>query len=353
MVCQFGGRQDQYTLGMLTIGNQHLPTPLLLAPMAGYCDLATRLVCRELGGVGLASTDLLNSHSVLNGGNRVARLAATCDADRPLSIQLYGNHEDPLPDAARWAVDHGATTVDINMGCPVDKICKTNGGSLLLCDVDQTVKLTASVVQAIHYTNVPVTAKIRLGWTPDNIVAPTLAAQLESVGVQAITVHGRTTQQRFGGKVDLTAISNVVHAVRQIPVIGNGDIRTPEDAIHMMSATGCQGVMIGRGALRAPWIFNRTWELMQTGHQSPEPSAAEKIDIIRHHLDLLLEHAGEFTAVHCLNKRISWYGKTMKHIKGLKEQIRLATNSQTIKAALAEWRSRLEHDPSPVVEAIA
>ena len=321
--------------------------------MAGYCDLATRLICRELGGVGLASNDLLNSHSVLAGGHRVNRLTATCDSDRPLSMQLYGNHNDPLPDAARWAVDQGATTVDINMGCPVDKVCKTNGGSLLLCDVDQTVKLSAKIVAAISASNVPVTAKIRLGWASDQIIAPQLAAQLESVGIQAITVHGRTTQQRFGGRVDLSAIRDVVRAVKKIPVIGNGDIREPEDAIEMMAATGCQGVMIGRGALRCPWIFNRTWELMQTGHKSPEPLAVEKIDIISRHLDLLLEHADEFTAVLCLSKRISWYGKTMRHIKGLKEQIRLAKDSKTIRQALAQWRGKLNCEPASAIDAIA
>src|SRR5688572_24405481 len=181
----------------LKIGNVQLRTPLLLAPMAGFCDLPFRILCRELGGVGLASTDLLNCHSILRGTPRALELAATCEADRPLCMQLYGNSEDPLPEAARWAADHGAVIVDINMGCPVDKVAKKNGGSLLLCDVDLTVRLAERIVRAVRDRGVPVTAKVRLGWDRNRIVAPRLAVALENVGIAAVTVHGRTTEQMF------------------------------------------------------------------------------------------------------------------------------------------------------------
>jgi tRNA-dihydrouridine synthase B len=319
---------------MLRFGPVELETPLLLAPMAGHCDLAFRVLCRELGGVGLASTDLLNCHSILRGHPMAMKLAATCEADQPLCMQLYGNCADPLPDAARWAVDHGARIIDINMGCPVDKVAKKNGGSLLLCDVDSTVKLAERIIKAVRPGNVPVTAKMRLGWDASRIVAPQLAARLENAGVAAITVHGRTTVQYFKGGVDYAGIASVVSAVKNIPVIGNGDVTEPEHVQTMLDRTGCQGVMIGRGAIRTPWIFSRAWELLETGTLPSEPTQLQKLFIISRHLELLLEHCGELDAVQCMNRRISWYGKTMGHIKPLKESIRLARSTTQIRSAL-------------------
>ena len=326
---------------MLSIGSVKLSSPLLLAPMAGQCDLAFRRLCRELGGVGLTSTDLLNSHSLLRGSETALKLAATHPSDQPLCMQLYGNGDDPLPQAALWAVDHGAKIIDINMGCPVDKVCKKQGGSLLLCDVEATVRLTERIVKALEPRGVPVTAKVRLGWDRDRIVAPTLARKLEEIGIQAITVHGRTTDQKFKGRVDLEGIAQVVEAVESIPVIGNGDITEPEHVVEMMTTTGCAGVMIGRGALRRPWLFRQAEEFLLTGLAGPEPSQAEKYQIILRHLDLMLEHHGERTAVICLRQRISWYGKTMGHIKPLKEAIRLADTSDLMRLELSQW---LEQD---------
>jgi nifR3 family TIM-barrel protein len=319
---------------VLRIGPIQLETPLLLAPIAGHCDLAFRILCREQGGVGLACTDLLNCYSVLRGTERAMDLAATDARDQPLCMQLYGCDQDPLPEAARWAVDHGAAIVDINMGCPVDKIAKKNGGSLLLCDVERTVRLAARIVQAIERSGVPVTAKLRLGWDRQRMVAPRLAAMLAEVGIAAITVHGRTTEQKFAGSVDIDGIASVVAAARSIPVIGNGDVIEPVDAVRMMTRTGCRGVMIGRGALRRPWIFRTTWELLQTGRTLPEPSQIEKLAMILRHLDLLVELAGEDRAVECLSKRISWYGKTMGHVKPLKEAVRVARSVQEVRGAI-------------------
>lgn len=321
---------------MLQIGPVRLSTPLLLAPMAGYCDLPFRILCRELGGVGMACTDLLNCHSILRGNKTALQLAATCPQDQPLCMQLYGNSEDPLPDAARWAVDHGAVIIDINMGCPVDKVAKKNGGSLLLCDVDSTVGLAERIVGALKGTSVPVTAKVRLGWDRKRIVAPQLAARLENVGIAAITVHGRTTDQFFKGNVDHLGIAQVVAAVKSIPVIGNGDITRPEDVTRMMQLTGCAGVMVARGAIRAPWLFRQAEILLRTGVAGPEPTHQEKIRIMLRHLDLLREHLGERDAVLCMNKRVSWYGKTMGSIKPLKESIRLARSSTEMEAALID-----------------
>ncbi len=322
---------------MLTIGSQKLSTPLLLAPIAGQCDLPFRLLCRELGGVGLASTDLLNCHAVLRKIPAISDRAASVSEDHPLCVQLYGSDDDPLPDAARWAADHGADVIDINMGCPVDKITRKRGGAALLCNINETTRLTERIVQALQSTNVPVTAKIRLGWDDEHIVAPQLASQLEQVGAAAVIVHGRTAVQQFRGRASLDQIAEVVAAVKYIPVIGNGDIRQPEDVLTMMRITGCAGVMIGRGALNAPWIFRQSQALLETGIKEPEPSLAEKIKIIQRHLELLLQYRGEIAAVRCMNQRISRYGKTMKNIKPLKEAIRLARSTGEIQSALQEW----------------
>jgi tRNA-dihydrouridine synthase B len=328
------------------IGPIELQTPLLLAPMAGYCDLPFRILCRELSGVGLASTDLLNCHSILKGHPRALQLAATAGADQPLCMQLYGNAADPLPEAARWAIDHGAVIIDINMGCPVDKVAKKNGGSLLLCDVDSTVRLAERIVNAVQDRNVPVTAKVRLGWDRTRIVAPRLARMLEDAGIAAVTVHGRTTEQMFKGQADLDGIAEVVASVKSIPVIGNGDITEPEHVVRMMEHTGCAGVMIGRGAIRTPWIFRRAEELLRIGVAGAEPTQAEKMRIIRRHLQLLIEHCGEHDAVLCLSRRVSWYGKTMGHIKPLKEAIRMAQTTREMFDALDAWIGRAEEAPA-------
>ena len=331
-----------YNAAMLRIGPVQLDTPLLLAPIAGHCDLPFRILCRELGGVGMACTDLLNCHSLLRGSEKAMQLAATCDADQPLCMQLYGCDDDPLPDAGRWAVDHGAVVIDINMGCPVDKIAKKNGGSLLLCDVDRTVRLADRIVRAVDGHSrgrVPVTAKVRLGWDRSRIVAPKLAARLEQVGIAAVTVHGRTTEQKFKGSVDLDGIAEVVAATKSIPVIGNGDVTEPQHALEMMQRTRCAGVMIGRGAMRTPWIFQQVAEMLAGAPRPVEPTCHDKLSIIGRHLDLLLEHTTEPYAVRCLATRISWYGKTMGHIKPLKEAIRTARQAEEVKAALERWKA--------------
>ncbi|HMN96791.1 MAG TPA: tRNA dihydrouridine synthase DusB [Phycisphaerales bacterium] len=325
------------TLSPLNIGPVALATPVLLAPIAGHCDLAFRLLCRELGGVGMASTDLLNCHAVLRETPRTLDLARTLPADQPLCIQLYGNSSDPLPEAGAWAVDHGAAVVDINMGCPVDKVAKRNGGSLLLCDPPSTIRLAERVVAAVRRASagrVPVTAKLRLGWDDRSIVAPQLAAALERSGIAAVTVHGRTTAQRFAGRANWEAIGDVVAAVHQIPVIGNGDVASAEDAVRLMRCSGCRGVMIGRGALRAPWIFREVAAVLRRERPPAEPTLAEKLRVIRRHLDLLVVHAGEQQAVRCLRQRISWYGKSMGAVKPLKEAIRLACTVDEMRITL-------------------
>src|ERR671920_1787585 len=186
------------SIAPLQIGPVRLANNLLLAPIAGYCDVAFRLVARSCGDVGLACTDLLCPEGVLRETRRSMELAATCPEDSPLCMQLYGGDVERLCEAARWAQDRGAHVVDINMGCPVDKITKRDGGSKLLCDPDRTIRMVERVRAVLR--RAPLTAKLRLGWDDSCIVAPQLAARLEGAGVKLVTVHGRTTEMRFSGQ---------------------------------------------------------------------------------------------------------------------------------------------------------
>ncbi len=351
---------------MLSIGPLQLPSRVLLAPIAGHTDLAFRLLCRELGGVGCAYTDLLNSRAVLAGTPKSMVLAATAPGDEPFGMQLYGAAHDPLPEAACWAIDHGAAVVDINMGCPVDKVAKKNGGSLLLRDCPSTLDLVDRIVAAVDRHSggrVPVTAKVRLGWDEDSIVAPALARDLEAAGIALVTVHGRTTVQRFKGCANWDAIGEVVAAVRDIPVIGNGDVIGPDDAVRLVRHTGCAGVMIARSAIRRPWVFRQAdaaLRLATLGGPSSEvdeadrirweaaraePTLLEKIRTIRRHIDLCASHLDVRAAAELMRQRISWYGKSMGHVKPLKESIRTAADLESMQTAVDDWIEWAAQDP--------
>ncbi len=308
----------------MRFGDVHLPGNLLLSPIAGYCDLAFRLTVRPLGGLALASTDLINPRGLLRQTRRSMELVETDPADQPLCIQLYGSEPDEMADAAQWCRENGAAIVDINMGCPVDKVCKTNGGSALLRDPRSALALTGRVVKR---AGVPVTVKMRLGWDDAGIVAPDLARALEDIGVAAITIHGRTAEQKFAGSVRLDGIARVVEAVRQIPVIGNGDIKHPEDARRMMDVTGCAGVMIGRAALSDPWIFPRTAAYFETGRVPDAPSVAERIELMHTHFQHLLRIRGERRACITMRQRFSWYARHLGWCPDLREQMRLLSSA--------------------------
>lgn len=330
------------TIRPLQIGPLQLSTNLLLAPIAGYCDVSFRLVVRAQGGAGLACTDLLCPEGVLRENKRSMELAATCPADTPLCMQLYGGDVNRLCEAAMWAEDRGAQVIDINMGCPVDKITKRDGGSKLLCDPDKTLRLVEKIKHCLLRT--PLTAKLRLGWDDRSIVAPAMARRLEEAGVAMVTIHGRTTEMRFSGNVRLDGIAAVVAAVKRIPVIGNGDIRSPEDAQRMMASTGCAGVMIGRGALVRPWIFRDTWAYLNGGAGAvpAEPTIEAKCQMIRDHFHHLCHFRNERAAILEFRKRISWYAKTMQPCRRLKDAMRRINTVADFEAALADflqWRA--------------
>jgi len=331
---------------MLRIGNVQLENPLLLAPIAGFCDLAFRLVVRgirgEYGGVGLACTDLLCPHAILRETEKTMWLAATDPRDEPLCMQLYGRHVDVLCEAARWAEQHGAKIIDVNMGCPVDKVTKKNGGSMLLCEPNLAVDIVRSLVRTV---NVPVTAKIRLGWCDTQIITDTLPIAMADVGVSAVTVHGRTTEQKFTGSVRLDGIAQVVKSMQRhhpdVPVIGNGDVREPADVKHMMDVTGCQGVMIGRGALGQPWIFRDAAHYLATG-QLPSPyPMADRINCVVAHFENLLAYRGERVALNTIRQRVSRYSPYLQPWPGLRRNVREVESVQAFRDFVGQHLEKL------------
>src|SRR6267143_7443 len=221
---------------MIQIGSLTLKSNLFLSPLAGYTNLPFRLTLREVGGLDLATTDLVNARSLLEKKAKALKLIETSAADRPLAVQLFGSVPEEMRDAAVYLESTGISSVDINMGCPVRKVCRVGGGSAMMSELGKTTKLVKGMVDAVK---IPITAKMRLGWDDQNLTAPELARILEDVGVAAIFVHGRTREQGFGGSVNLAGIRAVAQAVKAIPVIGNGDVTTPEAAQRMLDETGC------------------------------------------------------------------------------------------------------------------
>ena len=291
---------------MFRLGPLELKSNLFLSPLAGYTNLPFRLVIREIGGVDLCTTDLVNARSLIERNKKALKLIETNEHDRPLAVQLFGSVPEEMRDAAADLERRGIASVDINMGCPVRKVCRVGGGSAMMTEHAKTSALVSGMVNAVK---VPVTAKMRLGWDDENITAPDLARALEDAGVSAIFIHGRTREQGFSGTVNLAGIRKVVEAVKHIPIIGNGDVTTPEAAKKMFDDTGCAGVSVGRGAFYNPWIFQQTRHLMATGELLPEPRFEERVRVLCRHLDLMVEVFGEEHGCRMFRKVAPWYSK--------------------------------------------
>jgi nifR3 family TIM-barrel protein len=323
----------------MRLGAHTLSSPLFLSPLAGYTNLPMRLTVRALGGLGWATTDLVNARSLLERNRTALRLVATCPQDRPLSIQLFGSVASEMRDAARACEDLGAQGVDVNMGCPVRKVTRIGGGSAMMTELGRTAELVRGMVEAVR---IPVTAKMRLGWDADNITAPELARCLEEAGVAAVFVHGRTRAQGFSGAVSLAGIRLVAEAVRSIPVIGNGDVTTPEAARRMLDETGCAGISIGRGAFYDPWIFRRTERFLRTGELLPEPGFDERIRVLREHFGRYCAFYGEERGSVLFRRVAPWYARRFGPSRPFKKRILSITCRADFEAALAEyiaWRA--------------
>jgi nifR3 family TIM-barrel protein len=328
----------------MRIGRLQLESNLFLSPLAGYTNLPFRLTLRELGGLDLATTDLVNARSLLEKNPKALKLIETSPADKPLAVQLFGSVPEEMRDAAAYLESIGIAAVDINMGCPVRKVCRVGGGSAMMTELDKTARLVQGMVEAVK---IPITAKMRLGWDDQNLTAPELARTLESVGVAAIFVHGRTREQGFAGRVNLGGIRAVVEAVKSIPVIGNGDVTTPQAARLMIEETGAAGVSIGRGAFYNPWIFLHTRQFLRTGELPPEPSFEERIRVLRRHLDLMIEVFGEAHGCRMFRKVGPWYAKRFGPANEFNKRIVLMSSKADFDLLLEDylrWRRQFLDD---------
>lgn len=335
------------------LGNYELSSNLFLSPLAGYTNLPMRLTVRELGGLGWATTDLVNARSLLERNRTALKLVASAPGDQPLAIQLFGAVPEEMRDAAVMCQELGAESVDINMGCPVRKVVKIGGGSAMMTELDKTAALVRGMINAVK---IPITAKMRLGWDEENLTAPDLARVLEDAGVAAIFVHGRTRAQGFAGRVNLAGIRAVVEAVKAIPVIGNGDVTTPEAAKHMLEQTGCAGVSIGRGAFYDPWIFRRTQHLLRTGELWPEPDFGERLRVLRRHFERYCEFYGEEHGAKLFRKVAPWYAKRFGPAKPFKQRIITIASRADFDAAVNEylaWRAQFCDERGQLLEKYA
>ncbi len=319
----------------MRLGPLTLESNLFLSPLAGYTNLPFRLTVRELGGVGLATTDLVNARSLLERKAKALKLIETSPADRPLAVQLFGSVPEEMRDAAAYLESLGIASADINMGCPVRKVCRVGGGSAMMTELAKTAKLVKGMVEAVR---IPITAKMRLGWDDENITAPDLARALEDVGVAAVFVHGRTREQGFSGSVNLAGIRAVVQALKTIPVIGNGDVTTPQAAKVMLEQTGCAGVSIGRGAFYNPWIFQHTRHYLKTGELLPDPTFEERVRVMCRHLDLMIEVFGEAHGCRMFRKVAPWYAKRFGPANAFNKRVVLISSRAEFLDVLGGYR---------------
>ncbi|TYS61808.1 tRNA dihydrouridine synthase DusB [Sutcliffiella horikoshii] len=294
---------------MLKIGNITMKNQVVLAPMAGVCNAAFRLTVKEFG-AGLVCAEMVSDKAILYKNAKTMGMLYIDEREKPLSLQIFGGEKDTLVEAAKF-VDKNTTAdiIDINMGCPVPKIVKCDAGAKWLLDPNKIYEMVAAVVDAVDK---PVTVKMRTGWDEDHIFAIENARAVEHAGGQAVAVHGRTRVQMYEGHADWDIIKQVKESVN-IPVIGNGDVQTPQDAKRMLEETGVDGVMIGRAALGNPWMIYSTVQYLETGKLVGEPSVREKMDVCKLHLDRLIDLKGENTAVREMRKHTAWY---LKGIRG-------------------------------------
>jgi nifR3 family TIM-barrel protein len=322
--------------GPVHYGRLTLQSRYLLSPLAGFTTLPFRRIVRRIGGVGLATTDLVNARALLTRNERTMQMVETHPEDRPFAVQIFGSEPDVMADAARLLVELGVDTIDINMGCPVNRIAGAGAGAGMMCNTTSTLRLAQTVVEAV---TVPVTIKMRLGWDAENLTAPFFAREFEKIGVAAVAIHGRTREQGFSGSVSLPGIRAVVEAVEQIPVVGNGDIRSVSDAARMIRETGCHAVSIGRAALANPWIFRQLVEWETTGDFAPAGSFDERLSLMLFQYSFLEERFGTERGLVLFRKMAHWYLKGMRVRKKLRGEFQSVCTLQDLSEIMERIRT--------------
>ena len=322
---------------MYSIGSVTLPNQLILAPMAGVTDLAFRQICREHG-AGLTVTEMASAKALEYGDKKTPRLLRLAPGEHPASAQIFGSDPACMARSAKRALElSGCDIIDINMGCPAPKIVGNGDGSALMKSPDLAARIVAAVKQAVP---VPVTVKFRMGWDAQSVNCVEFARLCEQAGADMVAVHGRTRSQQYGG----TANGDIIRAVKEavsIPVAANGDVFAPQDVPRILAHTGADFVMIGRGSLGDPWIFERAHALMQTGVLPPLPPFAERIDTAVRQIELAVADKGERVALLEARKHVNWYLKGVSHVRDFKKRISALTRLDELYALADEMKTQI------------
>lgn len=320
---------------MFHIGDIEINNIFALGPMAGVTDLPFRMLCKEQE-CGLMYTEMVSAKAILYNNKNTNELIAIDTKEHPVGLQLFGSDPDIMADMAVRMSEGNCDFIDVNMGCPVPKIVGNGEGSALMKNPELAGRIVGAMAKKCKK---PVTVKIRKGFDDNNINAVEFAKRLEANGAALIAVHGRTREQYYSGEADWDIIRRVKEAVK-IPVIGNGDIREPEDAKRMKEQTGCDGIMIGRAARGNPWIFKRCNHYIKTGEILPKPQYNEVMEMILRHAAMLIEYKGEFTAIREMRKHTAWYVNGMPHATDIRNRINYVESYEEMKLLLEEILER-------------
>jgi nifR3 family TIM-barrel protein len=327
---------------MLTFGPVPIDPPLILAPMAGITDRHFRKIVRRIGGVGLVSMEFISSEGVTRGNERTLGMMAFRAEERPLAIQIYGSKPDRMARAAQIVQEIGADVCDINMGCPANKILNGCSGAALMGDLDLAGRIIASVRRAL---TIPLTVKFRAGLRDDRLNYIEMGRICEASGVAAVTLHPRTAKQFYTGRADWEQIARLKEAL-SIPVVGNGDVTTADDAVEMFRRTGCDAVMVGRGSMINPWIFRQTAALLQ-GKRPYQPTLADRRDLILFHFGLLRDSEDGMHALHKIRTFTGWYTHGLRNGKALRQKIQSLDSIEAFLDEVDGFFETLMAEPEP------